>query len=443
MINETHDPALRSWVESANSPGTDFPIQNLPFGVFRPRESRGAQHIGVAIGDQVLDLLRCRQQGLLKDCSGPLEQAVGASLLNRLMALGADATAVLRRRLIDILRAGAPIRNDVLVPMGEAELFLPAAIGDYTDFYASIFHATNVGRLFRPDNPLLPNYKYVPIAYHGRASSIVTSGTSIRRPSGQIKGAQDQPPGFRPSDRVDYEAEIAAFVGPGNELGSPIAIADAERHIFGLCLLNDWSARDIQAWEYQPLGPFLAKNFATSMSPWVVTLEALAPFRCPAFVRPEDDPPPLPYLSEKTNDSAGGFDVIVEVYLRSARMRDDGHPPVRLSRGSLADAYWTLAQMVAHHTSNGCNLRPGDVIASGTVSGRDEGSRGCLLEITGGSRPFQLPGGEERLFLADGDEVTLRGFCERSGYARIGFGECTGVIQQARGAGAPLPTADR
>jgi fumarylacetoacetase len=431
MLNETHDPALRSWVETANSPATDFPIQNLPFGVFRLRGSQAATHIGVAIGDQVLDVLRCRQTGLLTGLPDALQQACGASILNRLMALGADGAAQLRRRLIDILKTGAPMRNDVLVPMEEAELGLPAAIGDYTDFYASIFHATNVGGLFRPDNPLLPNYKHVPIAYHGRTSSMVIGGTWIQRPWGQTKRAEDSSPAFRASERLDYEAEVAAFIGAGNEMGHPLSIDDAERHIFGLCLLNDWSARDIQAWEYQPLGPFLAKNFATSISPWVVTLEALAPFRCPAFVRPESDPKPLPYLSAETNETAGGFDLTVEVYLQSAHMRASGLPAERLSHGSLRDMYWTLGQMVAHHTSNGCNLRPGDVLATGTVSGPEEGSRGCLLEITRGSHSIQLPGGEERLFLADGDEVILRGFCERAGFARIGFGECTGLILPA------------
>ena len=428
VINDTHDPALRSWVESANSPATDFPIQNLPFGVFRRRGSRDAAHIGVAIGDQVVDLLRCRQQGLLAGLPDALLQAAGSSQLNRLMALGGDSASLLRRRLIEILKAEAPQRADLLVPIEDAELLLPAAIGDYTDFYASIFHATNVGRLFRPDNALLPNYRHVPIAYHGRASSIVISGTPVRRPSGQTKRADEPSPVFRPSERLDYEAEVAVFVGTGNELGRPVAIEDAEQHIFGLALVNDWSARDVQVWESQPLGPFLAKNFATSLSPWVVTLEALAPFRSPAFTRSADDPPVLPYLSPSRTR---GFDLTIEVFLRSARMREGGFAPMRLSHASLRDMYWTFGQMVAHHTSNGCNLRPGDVIASGTVSGPDDQSRGCLLEITGGSHPIALPSGESRTFLADDDEVMFRGFCERPGYARIGFGECTGIVLPA------------
>jgi fumarylacetoacetase len=295
-----------------------------------------------------------------------------------------------------------------------------------------MFHATNVGRLFRPDNPLLPNYKHVPIAYHGRTSSLVISGTSIRRPWGQVKGPTDPIPLFRPSQRLDYETEVAAIIGTGNELGEPIEIDDAESHVFGLCLLNDWSARDIQAWEYQPLGPFLAKNFATSLSPWVVTLEALAPFRHPAFQRSADDPPPLAYLASAENETTGGFDVTIDVYFRSTQMRDQHVPPVRLSRGSFADMYWTLGQLVTHHTSNGCNLRPGDVIASGTISGSRDEARGCLLEITGGQHPLHLPTGEERLFLADGDEVTLHAFCERPGYSRVGFGSCVGVISPAR-----------
>ena len=378
MIDDTHDPALRSWIETANDTDTDFPIQNLPFGVFRPHRG-GAFRIGVAIGDRILDLERCRQAGLLAGLPEALLAAAAASELNPLMALGSAAATSLRMRLGTLLRAGAPARHDVLVSMEQAEMALPAAIGDYTDFYASIFHATNVGSLFRPNNPLLPNYKYVPIAYHGRSSSIVVSGTPIRRPWGQLKGADDPLPAFRPSDRLDYEAEVAAVVGLGNELGEPVELDAAEEHIFGLCLLNDWSARDIQTWEYQPLGPFLAKDFATSLSPWVITRQALAPFRCPPWPRPSDDPPPLPYLSSPSNEARGGFDVTIEVHLRSARMRELGLPALRLGRSSLRDMYWTKAQMVTHHTSNGCNLRSGEVIASGTVSGRDEGSSGCLL----------------------------------------------------------------
>jgi fumarylacetoacetase len=431
MIDDTHDPNLRSWIDSANSPATDFPLQNLPFGVFRPRGSHAAARIGVAIGDQIVDLARCREHGRLSGLPEPLQEACARTILNPLISLGHAASGALRRRLLDLLRAGAPAEADLLVPMSDADVQMPVAVGGYTDFYASLAHATNIGRLFRPDNPLLPNYKHVPIAYHGRTSSLVISGTPVRRPWGQIKGPNDALPSFRPSQRLDYEMEVAAIIGAGNELGTAIDIDDAEQHVFGLCLLNDWSARDIQAWEYQPLGPFLGKNFATSISPWIVTWEALAPFRSPAAARAATDPSPLPYLTAMANDHAGGFDLTVEVYLRSASMRAQQLPAVRLSRGSFADMYWTLAQMVTHHTSNGCNLNSGDVLASGTISGPREDSHGCLLEITGGSRPLDLPGGEQRLFLADGDEITLHGFCERPGRRRIGFGSCAGVILPA------------
>ncbi len=345
------------------------------------------------------------------------------------MALGHQAASMLRRRASQLLSADSATPNhDVLVPATEVMFAVPSAIGNYTDFYASIAHATNVGKLFRPDNPLLPNYKYVPIAYHGRASSIVVSGTSVRRPAGQVKGS-DGGPVFQRSARLDYEAEIGCFCGPGNPVGQPIPIDDAEDHLFGLCLVNDWSARDIQAWEYQPLGPFLSKSFATTVSPWVVTYEALAPFRSPSAPRPPGDPRPLENLSSPTTEASGGFDVIVEVLLRTADMRRDAVAPHLLSRSSLRDLYWTLGQMVAHHTSNGCNLIPGDLIATGTVSGLARDAQACLLEATqGGQMPINLPGGEIRTFLADGDEVIMRAFCERAGYARIGFGECAGVI---------------
>lgn len=309
-------------------------------------------------------------------------------------------------------------------------MLLPAAIADYTDFYASIFHATNVGKLFRPDNPLLPNYKYVPIAYHGRASSIVVSGTPIQRPNGQRKPPDATMPSFGPCQMLDYELEVGAFVGVGNELGAAIAIADAEDYLFGLCLVNDWSARDIQAWEYQPLGPFLAKNFATSISPWVVTLEALAPFRSSAFQRAEGDPEPLPYLSSERDRQQGGIDLMVEVLLSSAQMQAAGMAPVRVSRGAFHQMYWTLAQMLTHHASNGCNLRPADLLASGTISGPEPGSQGCLLEMTQrGAQPIELPTGERRSFLMDGDEVILRGYCEKPGYTRIGLGTCQGTVK--------------
>jgi fumarylacetoacetase len=308
-------------------------------------------------------------------------------------------------------------------------MLLPVEIGDYTDFYASIFHATNVGSMFRPTNPLLPNYKYVPIGYHGRSSSIVVSGTHVRRPSGQLKDETDAQPTMASTKRLDYELEIGAFVGPGNTLGVPVDISRATEHLFGICLLNDWSARDIQTWEYQPLGPFLAKNFATTISPWVVTMEALGPFRCPAFVRPEGDPPPLPYLSSPDDAQYGGIDVNLEVYLNSRNMRAKSMKPVMLSRGNFREMYWTIAQMLAHHASNGCNLRPGDLLGSGTVSGPTRDSMGSLLELTWrGSEPLKLPSGEDRKFLEDGDEVIMRGYCEKEGAVRIGFGEARGVV---------------
>ena len=418
-----------SWVESANRPDTDFPLQNLPFGVFR---SGSSSAIGIAIGDQILDLRRLAQHQLLNGLSPATIAACSAPVLNPLMSLGPDHWSPLRRRIGELLHAQSGHRAAVqplLLPAGDAEMLRPAQIGDYTDFYASIHHATNVGRLFRPDNPLLPNYKYVPIGYHGRASSIVVSGAPVRRPGGQSKDPAAESPVFGPSRALDYELEVGFFAGPGNPLGQPIPIAGAEAHIFGLCLLNDWSARDIQSWEYQPLGPFLAKSFATTISPWIVTLEALAPFRVPAFERPTGDPPPLPYLSSPEDRLYGGIDLTLEVHLASRRMRDAGLPPLRLSQGNLRNLYWTLPQLLAHHASNGCNLQPGDLLASGTVSGPSPEERGCLLELTRrGADPIALPTGELRKFLEDGDEVRLSGYCLREDYPRIGFGECRGIV---------------
>jgi fumarylacetoacetase len=434
-IDATHDPNLHSWVDSANQVDTDFPIQNLPFGVFRRWGQADPPRIGVAIGDQILDLTACHTVGLLQELPEPLQIACTAPRLNALMALGKTAVLQLRQHLSQLLRAESkhPSASEILVPQAAAQLLLPATIGDYTDFYASIFHATQVGKLFRPDQPLLPNYKYVPIAYHGRASSIVPSGTPILRPSGQQKRPQDSVPRFAPSQKLDYELEVGCFVGLGNELGQPISIDRAEDHLFGLCLVNDWSARDIQAWEYQPLGPFLAKSFATTISPWLVTLEALAPFRCPALARVSDDPSPLPYLHSATNQSLGGIDLTLEVFLSSAQMRQKQMPPLRLSHSSFQQMYWTVAQMLTHHSSNGCNLRSGDLLASGTVSGAEAGTQGCLLELTqGGTQPITLPSGEMRSFLVEGDEVILRGYCERQGYRRIGLGDCRGVVLNAK-----------
>jgi fumarylacetoacetase len=433
--DETHQPDLRSWVESANDPETDFPIQNLPFGVFRRRGTTEPARVGVAIGVQILDVTAAVRTGAFAEDpdAGRAANLCAAPELNPLMAAGPLAARALRRALSALLRAesgAAPEAAKALVPQVDAELHLPASIGDYTDFYASVFHATNVGSMFRPDNPLLPNYKYVPIGYHVRSSSIIVSGTPVRRPRGQTRDdSSGAAPSFGPTRRLDYELEVGAFVGRGNVLGAPIPIDRAAEHVFGLCLLNDWSARDIQAWEYQPLGPFLAKSFATSISPWVVTADALAPFRAPAFERPAGDPSPLAYLDAADDGARGSFDVTLEAYLASREMRDRGVPAMRLSRSRFADMYWTVAQLVAHHSSNGCNLRPGDLLGSGTVSGEMKGARGCLLELTWrGTEPIQLPSGETRRFLEDGDEVIFRGYCERDGWRRIGFGECRGVV---------------
>lgn len=433
-IDGSHDVALESWVESANDGGTDFPIQNLPLGVV-VREGTAQPRVGCAIGDQVLDLEACAERGLLRGLPEVAEAACRASNLNSLMGLEPRLRATVRHRLSHLLRAEGGFvtaRADaekVLVPQAEMAMRLPAEVGDYTDFYASIFHATNVGRMLRPDNPLLPNYRWIPIGYHGRASSLVVSGTEVRRPSGQTAPQGDGPPGFGPSRSLDYELEVGAFLGPGNELGAPIPLGQAEDHLFGLCLVNDWSARDVQGWEYQPLGPFLSKSFATSVSPWVVTAEALAPFRVPAFVRPDGDPEPLPHLRDEEALARGGVDLRLEVALSTDAMRRKGEPPFVVSHSNLKDIYWTLGQMVAHHSTNGCNIRPGDLIASGTVSGPEKENRGCLLEMTWrGKEPLELPSGEERRFLEDGDEVILRGHCEREGFTRIGFGECRGVV---------------
>jgi fumarylacetoacetase len=426
-VDHTHDPSLRSWVESAAG-HQDFPIQNLPFGVFRRRDTDELGRVGVAIGDMILDIAACQAERRFTGVAATAAAACAGPTLNALMALGAGPRAELRRQVSELLSADSS-EEGLLVPQGDAELLLPARIGDYTDFYTSVHHATNVGGMFRPDNPLLPNYKWVPIGYHGRASSIVPSGSPVRRPAGQSRPPDAPAPSFGPSRSLDYEMELGLFVAVGNVLGEPVPVGRAEDRIFGFCLVNDWSARDVQAWEYQPLGPFLAKNFATTISPWVVTLEALEPFRAPAAARPAGDPTPLPYLDSRRNTEAGAIAVTVEVYLSSARMREARLPPQRLSRGSAADLYWTPAQLVAHHTSNGCDLRPGDLLATGTISGPTKESRGCLLELTWrGAEPLALPTGESRKFLDDGDEVIMRGYCEREGAVRIGFGECRGMV---------------
>ena len=402
-MDATHDPDLRSWVESANLPDSDFPIQNLPYASFRKRGEERVR-VGVAIGDMVLDA----------------SQILAIPSLSAVMAISRAERTNLRRRLSELLAEYTPGAERAILPISDVELLLPCDIPDYTDFFASIQHATNVGSMFRPDKPLSPNYKWIPIAYHGRSSSIVLSCTPVRRPCGQI--LVNDSPVYAPSQMLDYELEVGAFLGPGNEMGQPIPIANAEDHLFGVCLLNDWSARDIQSWEYQPLGPFLAKNFATSISPWIVTLDALEPFRAPAPERPLGDPQPLPHLEARGN---GAFRITLEVWLRSAKMPT----PMRVSHSDFASLYWTLSQMIAHHTSNGCPLRPGDLIGSGTVSGPEKQNQGCLLELTRrGADPLQLPTGETRAFLEDGDEVILKGWCEASGFRRIGLGECRGCI---------------
>ena len=429
-LDETHDPARQSWVESANG-HPDFPVQNLPLGVFSV--GNDSNRIGCAIGDMILDLKALAEAGMV---DGHWRLALGLSTLNAWFAHGlADATA-LRKRLSEILsdetHKGAV--QPLLVPIDRATMHLPCAIGDYTDFYVGIHHATNVGKQFRPDNPLLPNYKYVPIGYHGRASSVRVSGEPVVRPNGQRKAPDADVPEYGPSRRLDYELELGIFVGRGNRLGEPIPIAEANGHIAGYCLLNDWSARDLQAWEYQPLGPFLAKNFLTSISPWVVTADALAPFRTAMPQRPEGDPEPLPYLSDREDQASGGLGVELEVTILTERMRSAGLPPHILSKGEAAAAmYWSAAQIVTHHASNGCNLQPGDLIGTGTLSTEDAGGLGSLLEISkGGKEPIELPNGETRSFLEDGDELTLAARCRADGAVSIGFGRCSGRVTASR-----------
>ncbi|NNM71592.1 fumarylacetoacetase [Enterovirga aerilata] len=428
-LDGTHDPALRSWVPSADG-HPDFPIQNLPLGIFSP--TGGARRAGIAIGDRILDLRGIA--GLLSGEAARFVEAAGETL-NGALALGAGPRRALRLRICELLRQGSPERAGIEPHLHEAAsctLHLPAAVGDYTDFYVGIHHATNVGRQFRPDNPLLPNYKWVPIGYHGRASSVVPSGTPVRRPNGQRKPAAETVPSFGPSRNLDYELELGIWIGPGNELGEPVPIGEAADRIAGYCLLNDWSARDIQGWEYQPLGPFLAKNFATTISPWIVTPEALAPFRAPQAPRPDGDPAPLPYLADEADAASGALAIELEALLVTADMKAKGMAPHRLALSDARHMYWTAAQLVAHHASGGCNLRPGDLLGSGTLSGPDRASCGSLLEATNGGRePIALPSGEERRFLQDGDEVILSARCRREGFAPIGFGECRGAILPA------------
>ena len=424
--DDTNDPALTSWVDSAQ--GSDFPIQNLPLGIFSVGQRR--RHAGVAIGDYVLDLT-----GITDLLDEEWRRDLSQPVLNGWLARGHEAQRALRERLVELL-SDERYRDDVepeLIGQTEVRMHLPCVVGDYTDFYVGIHHATNVGKQFRPDNPLLPNYKYVPIGYHGRASSVRVSGEPVVRPNGQRKAPDADVPEYGPSGRLDYELELGIWIGRGNDLGCPIPIGEAPEHIAGYCLLNDWSARDLQAWEYQPLGPFLAKNFLTSVSPWVVSPQALAPFRKPMPQRPAADPQPLPYLSDAADQESGGLAVQLQVTLTTEQMRRQGAAPHVLSRGS-ADAamYWSAAQIVTHHSSNGCNLQPGDLIGTGTLSTEDNGGLGSLLEISrGGKQPIELLTGEKRCFLEDGDEITLRAWCEGEGGLRIGLGECVGRVGPA------------
>jgi fumarylacetoacetase len=431
MTDATHDPDRRSWVASADY-HAEFPLQNLPLGLFSP--AGGTPRAGVAIGDEILDLAGAATAGLI---AGAAAGACAGDTLNALLALGPGPRRALRARLFELLARGSPEQDAVsplLHPAAACTLHVPAAIGDYTDFYAGIHHATNVGALFRPEQPLLPNYKWVPIGYHGRASTIRASGVPVRRPNGQRKRPDEAEPSFGPCRRLDYELELGVWIGPGNPQGVPIPIDRAADHVAGYCLLNDWSARDIQAWEYQPLGPFLAKSFHTTVSPWIVTPEALAPFRSAQVARPDSDPTPLSYLWDEADQRSGGLDVELEALLLTATSRAAGRQPARLALSDTRHLYWTVAQLVAHHTSNGCSLAPGDLFGSGTISAPTRDGFGSLLETTsGGKQPLTLPDGETRTFLADGDEVILRGRARRAGAVTIGFGECRARVLPAIG----------
>ncbi|QHE88708.1 fumarylacetoacetase [Hydrogenophaga sp. BPS33] len=438
-LNHTHDANTRSWLESANAPGTDFPIQNLPFGVFRRRGSNEAFRGGVAIGDQVIDLAAVARGNAVSGTAAQAANACASDALNDLLAMGPAAWRALRHALFDLLKTGASgpgvtTLRESLVPQAEVEHRVPTRIGDYTDFYTSIHHARNVGRVIRPDNPLTPNFQWIPIAYHGRASSVVISGTAFRRPMGQARAPGMEAPVYGACKRLDYELEMGFYVGPGNAMGTPIPLAEAEQHIFGMCLLNDWSARDHQFWEMDPLGPFLGKNFCTTVSPWIVTMEALAPYRVP-FAHPADEPQPLAYLDSPANSAQGGVDVQLEVRLESREHRTRGVAADRLSATSFKHQYWTIAQMLAQHTVNGCNLQSGDLLGTGTISGPTPSEAGAIVELSaGGTRDVPLPGiGGARRFLEDGDTVILRGWCEKPGAARIGFGESRGEVLPAIG----------
>ncbi len=434
-LDETHDAALASWLASANQAGADFPIQNLPFGIFRRKNSREAFRAGVAIGDQILDLTAAASSGAFSGDAAEAATKCSAPVLNDFMALGNRHWSALRFALSRALRAGnalQPRLSGCLIAQADAEHALPARIGDYTDFFASVYHATTAGALIRPDSPLLPNYKWVPVGYHGRASSIRVSGQQFPRPRGQTKSQNAEVPTLQPSRRMDFELEIGAFIGPENELGQAVPMARAEDSLFGLVLLNDWSARDIQGWEYQPLGPFLGKNFASTISPWIVTMAALEPFRT-EWTRTASDPQPLDYLESADNRRRGGIDMVLEVLLQTAKMQQEGAAPTPLSKTNLRHAYWSFAQLVAHHTINGCNLQPGDLIGAGTQSGPLPEEAGSMLELSrGGRQSITLPNGEERRFLEDGDTVVMRAWCDKPGHPRIGLGECVGTLLAAR-----------
>lgn len=434
-LNETHNPSLRSWVASANTNDTDFPIQNLPFAIFRRAGHGESYRAGVAIGEHIVDLRAAHKAGVFPMEMTPALKTLYKPRLNKFMALGKETWSALRLHLSNSLKEGAPQSAQLeacLIPQAQAEYKIPARIGDYTDFYTSIHHATNVGKLFRPDNPLLPNYQWVPIGYHGRSSSIKVSGSDFHRPHGQLKAPDADAPVLEPCKRLDYELEVGIYIGEGNEIGSPIKLDQAEDHVFGLCLFNDWSARDIQGWEYQPLGPFLSKSFASTVSPWIVTMEALAPYR-QNWDRPSDHPQPLPYLDSHDLRNGGAVDMQLEVYIQTAAMRAEGMEPERIALSNFNQSYWSISQMVAHHSVNGCNLKPGDLFGSGTMSGPNTESVGALLEATvGGREPIMLGHGEKRTFLEDGDTVILKGHCVNDNAPKIGFGEAKATVLPAK-----------
>lgn len=438
QIDKTHDSQRRSWVQSANPQKgqalSDFPIQNLPYGVFRRLGSQEDWRGGVAIGDQILDLCAALEANLIPASAHDAALLAAAASLNDFMAISSEQRRCLREALSDLLSEGNALEAkalNCLVPQSNAEYNLPARINNFSDFYSSIHHATNVGALFRPDNPILPNYRWLPVGYTGRTSSIRVSGHNVIRPNGQIKSPNVENPTYEPCKRLDYEVELGILIGSGNDLGIPIPIKEADEHVFGVCLLNDWSARDIQSWEYQPLGPMLSKSFLTSLSPWIVTIDALEPYRV-GFARAEGEPAPLPYLWCDELRERGSFDIRIQMYLQTKKMRELSTEPALISDSSFTDSYWAMSQLIAHQTSNGSNLCPGDLLGSGTLSGPAPSTRACLLELTqGGANPITLPNGEQRSFLEDGDTVIMRGYCEKDGAVRIGFGECRSTVLPA------------